>query len=53
MIGFFFFYLLFGCLLSFLVDLMFGFFCEEIGMNYLEYIEKWKVVMKEVYELVR
>ena len=32
---------------------MFGLPCEETGMNHSEYTEKWKVVMKEAYELAR
>lgn len=47
------FYLLFGRSPSLPVDLMFGLSREETGMNHSEYTEKWKVVMKEAYELAR
>ena len=35
------------------VDLMFGLPREDTRMNYTEYIEKWKVAMKDAYELAR
>lgn len=47
------FYLLFGRSPSLPVDLMFGLSREETGMNHSEYTEKWKVAMKEAYELAR
>ena len=47
------FYLLFGRSPRLPVDLMFGLSREETGMNHSEYTEKWKVAMKEAYELAR
>ena len=47
------FYLLFGRSPRLPVDLMFGLPREETGMNHSEYTEKWKVAMKEAYELAR
>ena len=47
------FYLLFGRSSRLPVDLMFVLSREETGMNHLEYTEKWKVAMKEAYELAR
>ena len=47
------FYSLFGGSPRLLVDLLFGLSRKEIGMNHSEYTEKWKVAMKEAYELAR
>lgn len=47
------FYLLFGRSPRLPVDLMFGLSREETGMNHSEYTDKWKVAMKEAYELAR
>ena len=47
------FYLLFGRSPRLPVDLMFGLSREETGMNHSEYTVKWKVAMKEAYELAR
>ena len=35
------------------VDQMFGLSREDTRMNYTEYTEKWKVAMKDAYELAR
>ena len=47
------FYLLFGRSPRFPVDLMFGLSCEDTRMNHKEYTEKWKVAMKDAYEMAR
>ena len=47
------FYLLFGHSPRLPVDLMFGLSREDTRMNHTEYTEKWKVAMKEAYELAR
>lgn len=51
-IGFFFFYLLFSCLLCFFINLILGLFCNEVYLFYVDYVKRWVVVMKEVYVLV-
>ena len=45
------FYLLFGRSPRLPVDLMFGLSHEDTRMNHTEYTEKWKVAMKDAYEL--
>ena len=47
------FYLLFGRSPRLPVDLMFGLSREDTCMNHTEYTEKWKVAMKDAYELAR
>ena len=51
--GFLPFYLLFGRPPRLPVDLMFRLPREDTRMNYTEYIGKWKVAMKDAYELAR
>jgi len=46
-------YLLFGCSPRFPVDLVFRLSCEDTRMNHTEYTEKWKVAMKDAYEMAR
>ena len=45
--------LLFGRSPRLPVDLMFGLSREDTRMNHTEYTEKWKVAMKDAYELAR
>ena len=47
------FYLLFGRSPRLPVDLMFGLSREDTRMNHTEYTEKWKVAMKDAYEMAR
>ena len=47
------FYLLFGRLPRLPVDQMFGRSREDTRMNHTEYTEKWKVAMKDAYEMAR
>ena len=47
------FYLLFGRSPRLPVDLMFGLSRGDTRNNHTEYTEKWKVAMKEAYELAR
>ena len=46
-------YLLFGRSPLLPVDLMFGLSREDTHMNHTEHSEKWKVAMKDAYELAR
>ena len=47
------FYLLFGRSPRLPVDLMFGLSRDDTRTNHTEYTEKWKVSMKDAYELAR
>ena len=47
------FYLLFGRSPRLPVDLMFRLSREDTRMNHTEYTEKWKVAMKDAYEMAR
>ena len=47
------FYLLFGRSPRLPVDLMFGLSREDTRMNHTEYTEKWKVAIKDAYEMAR